>query len=113
MCKLTLRKIACSMWTGVLRVGCSDMNSGELHRKGTWKLQRPRASPDAWLHSCDLADEALLLDLTMDSGVDYNDGLPEMLRRGCSVIVKDIETVIEIQRVYRVRVFMVILQEVL
>jgi hypothetical protein len=79
MRKLTLRKTACSMWTGVVGVGCSDMNSGELHRKGTQKLQRPRSSQDAWLHSCDLADEALLLDLTMDSGVDCNDSLPEFL----------------------------------
>jgi hypothetical protein len=80
MRKLTLRKIACSMWTGVVGVGCSDMNSDELHRKGKRKLRKPRASPDAWMHSCDLADEAPLLDLTMDSKVDCNDGLPEYCR---------------------------------
>jgi hypothetical protein len=40
-------------------------------------------------------------------------GLLEKLRRGCSVIAKDTETVREIQRVYRIRVFTVILQEVL
>jgi hypothetical protein len=39
-------------------------------------------------------------------------GLLEKLRRGCSVIAKDTETVREIQRVYRIRVFTMILQEV-
>jgi hypothetical protein len=55
----------------------------------------------------------LLLDHFLNLGVVSTVGLPEKLQRGCSVIAKDTETVREIQRVYRIRVFMVILQEVL
>jgi hypothetical protein len=73
------------------------------------KFSRLRLHLDAPLLRDDQEDAALLLDHFMELGVVSTIGLLEKLQRGCSVIAKDTETVREIQRVYRIRVFMVIL----
>jgi hypothetical protein len=85
----------------------------ELMRKGTVKFSRLRLPLDAPLYRDDVEDEAPLLDHFLKLGVVSTVGLPEKLRRGCLVIAEDTETVREIQRAHRIRVFTVILQEVL